>query len=55
MCFPAADDLSRVKLLPTDEDEGSDYINANYIPVSVCNMFILYFNTTSTYKYIRKK
>jgi len=25
-------DHSRVKLLPTDDEEGSDYINANYIP-----------------------
>lgn len=27
-------DHSRVKLLPTDDEEGSDYINANYMPVS---------------------
>ena len=26
-------DHSRVKLLPIDDEEGSDYINANYIPV----------------------
>ncbi|KAK7480743.1 hypothetical protein BaRGS_00028004, partial [Batillaria attramentaria] len=25
-------DHSRVKLLPTDDEEGSDYINANYLP-----------------------
>ncbi|KAH7716570.1 Protein-tyrosine phosphatase [Aphelenchoides avenae] len=25
-------DHSRVKLIPTDDEEGSDYINANYIP-----------------------
>ena len=25
-------DHSRVKLLPTDDEEGSDYLNANYIP-----------------------
>lgn len=25
-------DHSRVKLLPTDDEEGSDYVNANYIP-----------------------
>lgn len=27
-------DHSRVKLLPSDDEEGSDYINGNYIPVS---------------------
>ena len=27
-------DHSRVKLLPVDDEEGSDYINANYIMVS---------------------
>ena len=27
-------DSSRYKLLPTDDDEGSDYINANYVTVS---------------------
>lgn len=26
-------DHSRLKLLPTDDEEGSDYINANYVPV----------------------
>jgi receptor-type tyrosine-protein phosphatase beta len=26
-------DHSRFKLLPTDDEEGSDYINANYVPV----------------------
>ena len=26
-------DSTRVKLLPTDDEEGSDYINANYVPV----------------------
>lgn len=25
-------DHSRVKLLPTDDEEGSDYLNANYVP-----------------------
>lgn len=28
-------DHSRVKLLPTDDEDGSDYINANYMSVSV--------------------
>ena len=28
-------DHSRVKLLPTDDEDGSDYINANYMPVSI--------------------
>ncbi len=27
-------DHSRVKLLPTDDEEGTDYINSNYMPVS---------------------
>lgn len=27
-------DHSRVKLVPVDDEEGSDYINASYIPVS---------------------
>lgn len=28
-------DHSRVKLQPTDDEEGSDYINANFVPVSM--------------------
>lgn len=28
-------DHSRFKLQPVDDDEGSDYINANYVPVSL--------------------
>ena len=27
-------DHSRVKLLPSEDEEGSDYINANWMPVS---------------------
>ena len=39
------DDHSRVKLLPMDEDDTSDYINANYIPVSnTLNILTKYFN-----------
>lgn len=30
-----ADDFSRVKLISMHDDEGSDYINANFVPVSV--------------------
>ena len=30
----ASDDHSRVKLSYIDDDPGSDYINANYMPVS---------------------
>ena len=37
------DDHSRVKLLPMDEDDTSDYINANYIPVSnTLNILTIY-------------
>lgn len=28
-------DHSRFKLQPVDDEEGSDYINANYVPVSI--------------------
>lgn len=31
-------DHSRVKLLQTDDEEGSDYINANYIPVNLATL-----------------
>ena len=27
-------DISRVKLLPSEDVEGSDYINANWMPVN---------------------
>jgi len=29
-------DHSRFKLQPVDDDEGSDYVNANYVTVSCC-------------------
>ena len=35
-------DHSRVKLLPLDDEEGSDFINANFIPVS--NKQAIYFD-----------
>lgn len=36
-CLIFAGDHTRVKLIPTDDEEGSDYINANYLPVrTVC-------------------
>lgn len=34
-------DHSRFKLQPVDDEEGSDYINANYVPVSITLHFIL--------------
>jgi len=33
-------DHSRFKLQPVDDEEGSDYINANYVPVSIVWYFI---------------
>ena len=35
-------DHSRVKLLPTDDEEGTDYINANYMPVRGLHQCPLY-------------
>jgi len=32
-------DHSRVKLIPMDDIEGSDYINANWIPVSYVTLY----------------
>lgn len=32
-------DHSRFKLQPVDDEEGSDYINANYVPVSSIRLF----------------
>lgn len=31
-------DHSRFKLQPTDDEEGTDYINGNFVPVSNCNI-----------------
>ena len=37
-------DHSRFKLQPVDDEEGSDYINANYVPVSIfTNNLLIYF------------
>ena len=45
-------DHSRFKLQPTDDDEGSDYINANYVTVSAHDYFahILLFIETNSEK-----
>lgn len=45
--FHFTDDHSRVKLLPTEDDEGSDYINANYMPVYI-QLLTLVLRRTST-------
>ena len=43
LCFSHADDHSRVKLSYIDDEQGSDYINANYIPVcSGCGVVGVY-------------
>lgn len=35
-------DHSRFKLQPVDDEEGSDYINANYVPVIVtCHLTLI--------------
>jgi len=48
--FNVAVDHSRVKLLPADEEEGSDYINANYMPVSIYTVLLYckYMYSTTT-------
>ena len=41
MCFLLFSvDHSRVKLLPGDDEDTGDYINANYMPVS-CSLIII--------------
>lgn len=40
--FSVLVDHSRVKILPVDDIEGSDYINANYIPVTLQVIYILF-------------
>lgn len=35
-------DHSRFKLQPVDDEEGSDYINANYVPVNALMLFCLH-------------
>lgn len=39
--FTLVDDHSRVKLRASEDEVGSDYINANYIPVRNDILFIL--------------
>lgn len=34
-------DHSRFKLQPVDDEEGSDYINANYVPVIIFNYYLM--------------
>lgn len=34
-------DHSRFKLQPVDDEEGSDYINANYVPVNIIIYIII--------------
>lgn len=34
-------DHSRVKLMPTDDEDGSDYVNASYIPVRLFATILL--------------
>ena len=38
--FFFVDDHTRVKLTPIDDEEGSDYINANYMPVSFSSSYV---------------
>lgn len=40
-------DHSRFKLQPVDDEEGSDYINANYVPV--CPKFVVHRYRTAKY------
>ena len=40
MIWFLADDHTRVKLTPIDDEEGSDYINANYMPVSIFHLIM---------------
>lgn len=41
---------SRIKLMPTDDEEGSDYINGNYIPVScIVEKHVLLFGKKISY------
>lgn len=42
--FYFSDDRTRVKLSPVDDEEGSDYINSNYIPVRYTPRAILLFH-----------
>lgn len=47
-------DHSRFKLQPVDDEEGSDYINANYVPVKIVDkkIFISSKNIYNDSKYI---
>lgn len=43
-------DHSRFKLQPVDDEEGSDYINANYVPV-IINLYLYTDNNESNITY----
>lgn len=54
-------DHSRVKLLPTDDEEGSDYINANYMPVckkcwlNIKYLYVKFFTNVNVVKMLSLK
>ena len=43
-CYACADDHSRVRLNAVKGQQGSDYINANYIDVRIFELFVELFH-----------